>query len=199
MDRPKKDVFPDWAKFLNPESLKGNLIAASLFLAAYESLCASVIDQIRGFYTHGFDEHGPIVDDAYGVKVLSRDKSPLRASLLWLKERDVVTEDDMAAFDDIRLHRNELAHNLPEFIMTAGKDINLRLLDRICELVTKIDRWWILEVEIPTDPDFDGEGVDTDGVLSMRMVFLQMMIQIAADKDSAVYWEQFQKLCGRST
>ena len=70
-------------------------MAASLFLAAYETLSASVIEQIQTFFTFGFDQNGPIVDDAYRLKVLALDASPLRASLLWLKEHNVIDEDDM--------------------------------------------------------------------------------------------------------
>lgn len=43
-----------WAKFLNPEVLRGNPIAASIFLAAYEMLRASVIERIRSFFSHEF-------------------------------------------------------------------------------------------------------------------------------------------------
>jgi len=162
-------------------------------------LRGSVIDQIRSFYTDGFDENGPIVDDAYSLKVLSLDKSCFRASLLWLEEHDVVTEDDMASFDDIRRHRNELAHNLPEFITTAGREINAHLLTRICELVTKIDKWWILEFEIPVNSEYDGREIDAAGVRSGRMIFLQAMIDIAAGEDSSAYWDEVQKWYGRST
>ena len=56
MGRQKKDPFLHWAKFLNPESLKSNLIAASLFLAAYETLRASAIEQIRSFLTIKFNK-----------------------------------------------------------------------------------------------------------------------------------------------
>lgn len=199
MDRLKRDTFLDWAKFLHPESLKGNLIAASLFLAAYETLRASVIEQIQSFFTFGFDQNGPIVDDAYRLKVLALDASPLRASLLWLKEHNVIDEDDMKSVDDIRKHRNELAHDLPKFITTVEAEINVQLLGRICELVTKIDRWWILEVEIPINPDFDSQEVDAAGVLSGHMMFLHMSIHIASGEDSSTYWDEFQKISHRST
>ncbi len=49
MDTRKKGAYLDLEKFLNPDTLRGNLIAASRFLAAYETLRASIMDQIRGF------------------------------------------------------------------------------------------------------------------------------------------------------
>lgn len=48
MDEREK-AFRGWAKLVNPDSLRSNLIAASIFLAAYEILRASVIDHIKDF------------------------------------------------------------------------------------------------------------------------------------------------------
>ena len=116
MDENQQKAFDSWAKFLNPEILKSNLIAASLFLAAFEMLRSSVISPIRDFFSCGFDQNGPIVDPKYETKVLSLDKSPLRASLLWLKDMDVISLDDMLIVDRIREHRNQLAHELMKFV-----------------------------------------------------------------------------------
>lgn len=188
-----KGAFLSWAKFLNPETLRDNLIAASIFLSAYEMLCASIIDQIRDFYSFGFDEDGAIVDEAYRNKVLALHKSRLQASMLWLRENSVISDADLDLLDAIRKHRNELAHELPKFISEDDANINIRLLGAICELVTKIDRWWIREVEVPTNPDFDGCDVRVEDILSGRMLFIQMMVQIASGEDSSAYWEEFQK------
>jgi hypothetical protein len=186
-----------WAKFLNPEALRGNLIVASIFLAAYERLRTSVIDRIRAFFTHGFDENGPIVSEEYKSDVLTLDKSPLRASLFWLQKMSAIDETDIARVDRVREHRNELAHDLPRFIATADAEINIHLLEVIYDLVAKIDRWWVREVEIPTNPDFDGQEVNDSDIQSGNMLFIQMMIQIATGKDSGAYWEEFQKQAGR--
>jgi len=48
-----------WTKFLNPESLQSNLILASSFIASYETLKDSIVERIKDFYTHGWDESGP--------------------------------------------------------------------------------------------------------------------------------------------
>jgi hypothetical protein len=193
MDEHRAHAVASWAKFLNPETLRANLITASIFLAAYETLRASVIDHIRGFFTDGFDENRPITSDDYRTKVLSLDKSPLRASLLWLKQMGVVDDSDITRVDQIREHRNEVAHDLPKFIATADADINVELISAIYDLVTKIDRWWIREVEMPTNPDFDGQEIVDNDIESGNMLFLQMMIRVATGEDSAVFWEEFQK------
>jgi hypothetical protein len=62
--------------------------------------------------------------------------------------------------------------------------------------VTKIDRWWIREVEIPTNPDFDGREVADDDIQSGNMLFLQMMVRIVEGNDSAAFYEEFFKEVG---
>ena len=52
-----------WETFLNPETLRPNLIAASVYIAAFELLKATIVDRIKEFFTNGFDDewvaHGP--------------------------------------------------------------------------------------------------------------------------------------------
>ncbi|HUT10415.1 MAG TPA: hypothetical protein VMY42_07960 [Thermoguttaceae bacterium] len=199
MQKHQQDVFQSWAKFLNPASLKLNLIIASLFLAAYETLRNSIIEQIRAFFTNGFNQEGCIVDPKYQRDVLSRHKSPLRASLLWFREMHVVDDSDIELVDRIREHRNQLAHDLPKFIATNDADINVELIGSIYQLVTRIDRWWVREVEIPTNPDFDDQDVAAipdAGITSGNMMFLQLMIQIATgdDADAEEMYSQFMQV-----
>jgi hypothetical protein len=197
LDVLREKALQGWAKFLNPESLKSNLITASIFLAAYETLKASVIDRIRNFFTYEFDENGGVVSEDYESEVLSLDtnknKSPLRASLLWLKQRSVISATDIELVDNIRNHRNELAHNLPEFLTTVDADVNVNFLYQIYNLVAKIDCWWIKEVEISANSDFDTQEVDDIDIQSGTMLFIQMMVKIAAGEDSSIFWDEFQK------
>jgi hypothetical protein len=196
MDNQKKQAFRDWEKFLNPEALQGNLITASIFLAAYEILRASIIDRIRDFFTRGFDENGLIINESYRNEVLSLDRSPLRASLLWLKESSAIGNAEIELVNAIREHRNELAHDLPKFIATADAEINIRLLGSIYDLVTQIDRWWIQEVEIPINSDFDGQEVNNKDIQSGNMLFLQIMIRTVTGEDFSAMWNEFQKQSG---
>ena len=65
----------------------------------------------------------------------------------------------------------------------------------------KIDRWWITEVEIPTNPDFtaeDIEKIDHARVFSMRMMSLQLIAKVAYgdDQSLASLYEEFKKRTG---
>jgi hypothetical protein len=189
----REKVLRSWAKLLNPESLRSNLIAASIFLAAYEILRESVINRIQDFFTQGFDENGWIIGKDYETKVLALDKSPLRSSLLWLKGMDAIDEADLAQMDRIREHRNELAHDLPKFLGSDDAEINIQLLSGIHELIAKVDRWWIREVEMTTNPDFAGREVADEEIVSGNMLFIHLMLRIATGDDAGALWKEFQK------
>ncbi|QKQ72604.1 hypothetical protein [Nostoc sp. TCL240-02] len=182
MNTSEDQVYRSWAKFLNPETLRSNLITASIFLAAFELLQSSIIERIREFFTYEFNEKGGVESKQYKDEVLSLDKNKHQASLLWLKKMSAINDDDMKLVKNIVDHRNELAHELPKFLANADAEININLLGSIYELLTKIDRWWIKEVHIPTNPDFDGqEIVDTD-MQSLTMIFMELMLKIVADE-----------------
>ncbi|MEJ1959714.1 MAG: hypothetical protein WDM70_10100 [Nitrosomonadales bacterium] len=62
------------------------------------------------FIWSAFDESGEIIDEKYNTAVLSRNKSPLYASLNWLSETGVIDENDLLSFERIKTARNSLAH-----------------------------------------------------------------------------------------
>lgn len=179
-----------WAKVLHPDLLRSNLIAAGLYLTAWETLRDCVVDQLRSFYSCGFDENGATIGTDYTTRVLSRHKSPIQASLQWFQEEGVVDDADLQLVRRLRAHRNDIAHNLPQFIGKPNRDIDVELIGQLFNLIAKIDRWWIRQVEIPTNPDFDDQEVDAipdDDIQSGRMFFLATLIRVAAgDREEAL-------------
>jgi len=61
-------------------------------------------------------------------------------------------------------------------------------------LVAKIERWWIREIEVPANPDFDDIDLteaDYSAAMSGRMVFLGLMMKLAAgDDDEVAKWHE---------
>jgi hypothetical protein len=190
-----------WLKFLNPESLRANLITASLFITSYETLKDSVIDQLRDFFVHGWDESGPIVGEGYKTKVLALDmkQNPLRASVAWLKASKVIDDADEKLITELTLHRNEVAHQLPKFIAQAGEEIQVTRLGQILDLVTKVDRWWIMNVELAIQDEIEPDKVDESRVISGRMMFLQLLYGIATGTEYTELHKEFVKLSQTGT
>jgi hypothetical protein len=97
-----------------------------------------------------------------------------------------ISDDDIELIDNIRKHRNELAHDLPKFITNINNKINVDLLGSIYELTTKVERWWIKEVHISTNPNFDDREVDDTDIRSGTMICMQMMFRIATEENTSV-------------
>ena len=189
------DIRLSWERFLNPEILRTNLIVASLFITAFEMLKDSIIGRIRDFFTGGFDENGWIVNDNYKTKVLSLNKSPLYASLEWLKGMNVIDDEDIEEFNKIKNCRNEIAHEIANFISKGPKIDPLPLFSKMIDLLHKIEKWWILNVEIPTNPDFDGQGIDEDGIVPGQIMTLRLLadIVLGSEEESKLYYNNFIK------
>ena len=187
----------DYLKFMNPSNIYTNFMLASLFTTSYGLLKNSIISQIESFYTNGFNQNGYILGEKYKTDVLNLDKNnnKLNGSLLWLINHGVISQDDKEKFDIIRKERNMIAHNTLKILTDSEKDINTDLLIKIKELLKKIDQWFILEVELPTDPDMtieQYEAIDTENIQSMSMIYLDYLIGIVFG-DTEEYNKLYQK------
>jgi len=60
------------------------------------------------------------------------------------------------------------------------------------ELLIKVDRWWIREIEIPTNPDFDDQEIDEDEISSGNMLLLSLIFDVVSGKQE--YREFLEKL-----
>ena len=186
-------AFRGWDKFLNPDVLKGNLITCSLYIATYEALRTSVIDRIKDFFTNGYGKDGPTVSQDYQDKVLSLNRSSFLASQLWLKEMGAIDADDVCSIHQILDHRNALAHDILRFLTETEVEVNINLMAEMYRIVSKIDRWWIREVDIPTNADYDGHEIADDDILSGTMICIQIMLHTATGEDSTALWELWQR------
>lgn len=174
---------------LNPAVLRPNLVVASIYIAAFELLKDAIVDRIRDFYIEGFDQNGPRIDPKYQSEVLAKNPSPVYASLDWLKESQAIDSDDLAAFEKLKKLRNDLAHELPHMLR---KGVPSDLLERFHEMVSlldKIERWWIVNVEIPTNPDFIDKKVSPEEIIPGRIMALRVLVDVAlgSEEDSRKY------------
>lgn len=51
-----ENIQKSWERFLNPESLKENLVISSLYITSFEILKDSIISKIKDFFIEGIDE-----------------------------------------------------------------------------------------------------------------------------------------------
>ncbi len=177
-------VTNQWEQLLTPAVLKERLISTSLYVTAFELLKESIVGRIRSFYTVGFDAGGDIVDEKYQISVLSRKKSPLYASLDWLIENGVIDKSDFESFERIKDTRNLLAHELPSLIL-GGADIkHIERFQEVITLLRKIEVWWVVNLEIPINPDFDQEEIDEEGIVPGALLIIQIMLDVVSGNEA---------------
>lgn len=170
-----------WSKLTTPQTLQTNLLLASLYLAAYEILKSTLIQRPQGFFARDYKDGNPIFDEEYeAVKKLS--KSLLKASCLWLKDLGAMTDQDMDKIDEFREHRNQLAHDLLPFLGNVDREINLQFLIEIRELLLKVDTWWVKEIEVPCNPDFDGVDVTEADIKPGSILLLDLLLLTATQE-----------------
>ena len=193
------NVRRSWEEFLNPEVTRPRLIAASIYIAEFEVLKEAIVDRTRDFFWMDFDESGDKIDPRYKSDVLDRKKSPVYASLSWLREMNVINDSDIRVFDRVKACRNTLAHNLFSTLASEGlpPDFEQRITEMV-ELLRKIEVWWIVNVEIPANPDYDGIHIDEEEILPGRLAGIQLLRDIALgdEKRSRFYYEEFRKQSG---
>jgi hypothetical protein len=172
-----------WEKFLDPAVMQDRLISSSLFIAAFDSLKGSIVNRVKQFYQVGFGIGGDTLDPEYSAQVASRNSSPLYASLDWLKEHDAISQQDIDAFNEVKSCRNKLAHSLLSMIAEDAMPDLQSSFETLVALLRKVEVWWIVNVEIPTNPDFDGtEEIDEEGILPGPCMSMKIMMDVATGK-----------------
>ncbi|ENV4253355.1 hypothetical protein ACFJ88_004660, partial [Vibrio parahaemolyticus] len=160
---------------LNPKLLRERLISASLYVLFFEALKDSLIDKLRFYYCLGSEE-----TQLYRDRVTSRKGSVLYASLDWYKESGALSDEDLEQFNRIKGCRNTLSHELHSVIGARGLPEGFNEnFSSLLDFTHKLDHWWIMNIEVPTDPDFIGKSVNPEEFTPGSTLLNQMMLQIA--------------------
>lgn len=167
-----------WERFLDPDVVRPSLFMATMFITTFEILKNSIVDRIRDFYSIGWSAEGTMVSPEYELKVLSRNKSSLYASLDWLREHEAIADDDLKIFEQLKKTRNILAHQLFDVVTGQAKSDHTDQFPVLVELLRKIELWWVVNVEIPTNPDYDGAEIDEQGIVPGAILSLQMLLEV---------------------
>ena len=183
---------------MNPAIVKRNLVVASLFVTTYEMLKASIVEKPKGFLVRtldsGFDGNPPIYDDDEYRKAISERIIPeitqkkgefhdFYASCLWFQEMEAITDDDVKDIQAIRQHRNDIAHEPVKLLVDDAVDVNIDLLKKAQVILNKIDKWWILEIDMPTNGEYPADhGFTEKDVDSGMTLLLNYFMDVASEE-----------------
>ena len=186
-------VKASWERVLHPTTLKKNIITASIFSMGFEMLKNSIVEKIKGFFTNGFDENGMIVSAEYKEKVLVLNRSPLYASLTWLRDMGAIDDEDLEKFEYIKRCRNTLAHEMLTFA-SSGIDFDVtETFEEMVGLLKKIEIWWFVNLDMAIDPEAYPEDLDLEQVTPGPVWGLQMLIVVAlgSEDEAQKYYNYF--------
>ena len=187
-------AFNSWEEFLNPDKFKLALIQASIYLTSYEIFKNSTMEKLKDFFTDRWnlnEETGELEgtpNKDCKKKVLDLNpKDEFQACCLWFKNMSALDDNDLMNIAVVRKHRNQIAHELPKFLSGQGKLVNLENLNTVIKLESKISKWWLREVELPTNPDVDEEYINNtnwDNVLGGNTILHNLLSSIFNGDDS---------------
>lgn len=199
-----ENVKQQWTNVMDPERLKPNLGFIALYITLYEMLEDNIIQKPRDFFTL-IDE----IDEAeYKANVLvlykpercpliRKSSKVLISSLLWWNSLEAISDDDIKVFSHCKEQRNTLTHEMFKIIAEGLDDGFFEDFVRMYALFCKIEKWWIINYEIPLNPDFDDKDIkdiDEDGVMSGNMVVLSAIMDIVSTGSNKHYEEVCKKM-----
>jgi hypothetical protein len=189
----------DYEALLNPDELRSSLIAVSLFVLAYESFRSRVIEHVRMLYWRGIDESGHKYDEEeYRRDILTRNRSPFRASLDWFREMGALDVADLKAVETLTQARNRLAHELMDLIGTRELAPELAQFDELARIYRKVEVWQIVNLELATDPEWVDKEINEAEIVPGPMLMMQILTDVALGKTEDA-WQYYKAMvCSRS-
>ena len=171
-----------WNNILDENILKTNVNFAAMFVLNYECLKDYVINQIREFYSEHikFEGDRPIYEEskAYKDEVRSLDNNIENASLKWFIQSDAITQSDYDTYQKIRERRNDITHELLKNLNEGFTEADAILFSDLLSIYSKLDKWWINEIEIPISGEDVPDDYDREGVCGGQAMVLSIINSI---------------------
>ncbi len=144
---------------LTEEEITQALAYAGLILVAFELVKSLIVKPIKTFYWNmTFSDGGPF--KSYEEDVLIRHKNEFEACLLYLRDfMKVIDSGDVSIIQELRKHRNDLAHNIAHKLQTQEIERDLFLLEKASKALFKLSNHQMY-IEIGADPKFKNKGID---------------------------------------
>ena len=208
-DRDEFQLDPQ--KLLDPRRVRLNLMLASLYLTAFETLKLAVIEEPYKFLVIALE----ITDESYAwyVRELGQDKADrirdqyqakvqeyekelgisadkrhqigLIPSCQWLERMEALDPNDTEDVRRIRDHRNQIAHKLPYLLSGKDLEIDLALLARSRQLIAKIDKFWMqsepMLMDLQTGKELDPTELTEGEIYSGRLVVLDKLMSTVVE------------------
>ena len=164
------------AQDLPPEALARGLAYAGFVLVGYELVKDMIVGPIKLFYRDTtFGQGMPF--KTYDEDVRARHKNEFEACLPYLRDfMEAVDDADLDAIQELRNHRNDLAHHLVRRLPILRVDEHQSLWERVDRTIFKLSNYRT-RMEIGADPEFQGLGIDWEAVTGGEYLLFQKVVE----------------------
>jgi hypothetical protein len=190
-----------WKNILDKDILKNTINMIALFITVYELLEDNIISKPKNFFTilecdekakQEYQRHVLSLYDKSAFPEISSKNKELISSLIWFKNNGAIDDDDLKIFADSRSLRNKVTHKMLYTIAQGAEQI-VEQFALMYSLFSKIEKWWIMEIEVPINGDFEPDKIDQDGIMSGHMIILEIILDILANDSNS----HFKEACER--
>jgi hypothetical protein len=165
-------------KHFDAVRIKETLIYCSLFLSYFEIMKNTIINRISVFYNISGNKSSIY----YKKDILSRNNKKqgiLESSCQWLVEKGAINDSDNKNIEEIILKRNLIAHNLPDILYSYDFEIDTEILEKIKNLIIKIEKWWIVNFDVEIHPELSNSEIDIDNISINKEMLLDFLFRLA--------------------
>lgn len=190
-------LMPDWlANIIDKENLQDNLTFVSIYIAVYEHVTDYVVSSIKSLLCDLSIKDGkecwtetPIYQKEIRQRIVDEkgNKDVTKASFLWLVDNEVISTADYSKFLEIKSLRNKYAHELITIVFEGVEDSDIKLLFDLCEMLQRISRWFLVNIEAPIMGYDLSTDKDTNNIQSMGCVVFSLMLDVLYNDKSDEY------------
>jgi len=180
-------------KISNPNLLKSQLTVSSLYITGYEFLKNSIIEKLKGLICSNskLSNEGKLIfienSDYKKIKnkkhtALEGNSNEFYSCCEWYMDRGIISTFEFDELQKIRKFRNDIAHRLPELLIDDSKTFEIELFNSLLKFISKIEKYWVLEFEIPINPDYDNKEINEDEVSTGVIILMEYLVNIAKEE-----------------
>lgn len=160
---------------LSPDELTRRLAYTGLVLVGFEILKGMIVGPVKAFYANTTFGAGMLFK-SYEEDVRKRAKDEFEACLLYLRDfMQAISADDVDTIQDLRRHRNELAHDLVSLLPSMQLGQYRQLWHRIDSTMFDLSRYRTY-MEIGADPEFADINWEEDAVKGGEYLLFEQIV-----------------------
>lgn len=199
------DKYKQLLNIYDEDNLRTNIDGAAYYILLFEAFKDMVSSCVKFFYQTEELMDGTLIcriSEKYKIDVSSKkykkangkfSRDEFYSQLIWLKDREVINEEDINRLFEIRKRRNSIVHELLEVLADGLDKRDAELLGDLMRLYMKIDNWFFkIDMQI-LEKTFSNE-YDIDNAQSLTAMHLMCIFRIVFNGKGKAFKEAMQEI-----